>query len=84
MTDGRHRMVITQDSDGGITVNDHKDSGLVVSIISSHPAANGPRTLLIEVYPYEGNRKADFQRVMADRAGRAFVLNCFWIEDASE
>lgn len=47
----RVRLNVTQDEDGGVTVGDPQ-SGLVLSIIPSHPASNGPRTLLVEAYTW--------------------------------
>lgn len=48
---GRKRLNVEHDSDGGLTIHDpHSD--LVVSIISTHPAASGPHGLTVEVYDY--------------------------------
>lgn len=52
----RPRLVVTHDDDGGITVNDKAYTGLMVSIIGSHPDANGPKALHVEVYPYTGEQ----------------------------
>lgn len=48
----RDPLIVTHDDDGGITVRDPQ-SNIVLSVISSHPAANGPRTVIVEAYHYE-------------------------------
>lgn len=52
-THKRPALEITRDPDGGITVHD-PGSDLVVSIIATSPAANGPHGLHVEVYAYRG------------------------------
>jgi len=49
----RPALAVTRDSDGGLTIHDPQ-SGLVVSLIATHPDANGPRGLTVEVYAYRG------------------------------
>lgn len=49
----RKHPEVTKDDDGGLTIHD-VGTGLVVSIISTHPAASGPHGLTIEVYDYKG------------------------------
>ena len=46
-------ITVTRDDDGGLTIHD-PDTDLVVSLITTHPDANGPRGLHIEVYAYRG------------------------------
>jgi hypothetical protein len=50
---GVRAVSVTHDSDGGCTVTDVR-SGLRVSIIGTHPDANGPIGVTIEVYDYNG------------------------------
>lgn len=46
-------LTVTHDDDGGLTIHDQA-SGLVVSVIATHPLVNGPKGLVIEVYDYHG------------------------------
>lgn len=46
-------LVVTRDTDGGITVHD-RASGVVLSIIATYPTANGPHGVTVEVYSYHG------------------------------
>ena len=48
---GVRAVAVTYDDDGGCTVKDIR-SGLVVSIIGTHPDANGPIGIYVEVYDY--------------------------------
>lgn len=52
----RPRMEVTRDDDGGITVND-PHSGVVLSVVSSHPDINGPVGLHVEAYVFESGDK---------------------------
>ena len=52
-TPKRNPLTVTRDSDGGITVHD-KASGIVLSVVGTHPLASGPRGLFIEAYAYRG------------------------------
>lgn len=56
-------LSVRHEDDGGLTIQDHH-SGIVVSIIGSHPLASGPRSLVLEAYAYETGR-----RVMAAPIG---------------
>lgn len=49
----RPPLTVEHDSDGGLTIHDPQ-SNLVVSLVSTHPAASGPRGLYVEVYAYNG------------------------------
>ena len=49
----RRSITISRDDDGGLTLHDPQ-SDLVVSVIATHPDANGPRGLFVEVYAYRG------------------------------
>ena len=49
----RPPLKVTPDSDGGITVRDPQ-SDLVLSIIATHPSANAPKGVYVEVYDYYG------------------------------
>jgi hypothetical protein len=59
----RPRLIVRHDEDGGITIEDIA-SGVVISIIGTHPLAHGPRSLVIEAYARE-----DGQLVMAGPIG---------------
>lgn len=52
-TKTRPALTVDHDSDGGLTIHDPQ-SDLVVSIITTHPNASGPRGLYVEVYDYRG------------------------------
>lgn len=56
-------LSVRHEDDGGLTIQDHH-SGIVVSIIGSHPLASGPRSLVLEAYAFEMGR-----RVMAGPIG---------------
>lgn len=49
----RPPLSVTRDSDGGLTIHDPA-SGIVLSVISSHPYASGPKSLTVEAYAYRG------------------------------
>jgi len=49
----RPSISVTRDADGGLTLHDPQ-SDLVVSLIATHPDANGPHGLYVEVYAYAG------------------------------
>ena len=49
----RKAITVTRDDDGGLTLHDPA-SGLVLSVIATHPDANGPRGLFVECYAYAG------------------------------
>jgi hypothetical protein len=50
---GVRSVAVTYDDDGGCTVRDTR-SGLLVSIIGTHPDASGPIGIHVEVYDYNG------------------------------
>ena len=49
----RPALTVTRDNDGGLTVHDSQ-SGIVLSVIGTNPAANGPKGLFVEAYAYAG------------------------------
>lgn len=69
-------VAIHDSGDGGITVDDHEITGLMVSIVRSPALAHGPRTLNIEVYPYQRGVAAKYTEGYA-RGDRAFVLSTY-------
>lgn len=67
----RPTLIVTHAEDGGVTIEDVA-SGIVLSVIGTHPLANGPRSLVLEAYAREDGRL-----VMAGPIGgndRAFSL----------
>lgn len=52
MSDKRPPIKVTRDDDGGLTLHDPL-SGIVLSVIATHPAANGPKGLYVEAYSYQ-------------------------------
>ena len=50
---GVRAVSVKYDDDGGCTVTDVR-SGLRVSVIGTHPSANGPTGVYVEVYDYNG------------------------------
>lgn len=56
----RPRIDVTRDDDGGITAYD-PFSGVVLSVISTHPLASGPRGLIVEAYAYQSGQKMEAQ-----------------------
>ena len=54
--DKRPELLISHDSDNGVTLRDPL-SGVVLSIISTHPLANGPKGLIVEAYSIESGRQ---------------------------
>jgi hypothetical protein len=49
----RPSIHVTRDEDGGLTLSDPA-SGVVLSVISTNPAASGPIGLYVEAYAYRG------------------------------
>jgi hypothetical protein len=77
-TNKRPAITVTRDDDGGLTLHDPQ-SGLVLSVIATHPDANGPRGLFVECYRYKGGdvlwqdatlRVARVPDAVADNDGR--------------
>jgi len=59
----RRAPTVTHDGDGGVTIHDI-DTGIVVSIISSSPYANGPRSLIIEPYAWASDKQVAMTKVI--------------------
>jgi len=47
------RLSVTKDTDGGVNVRD-ETTGLIVSVIGTHPDSNGPQGVVVEVYQNAG------------------------------
>lgn len=47
----RTPLVVTHEEDGGLTIHDEA-SGVVLSVIATHPSASGPKGLFVEAYAY--------------------------------
>jgi hypothetical protein len=69
----RPALVVTRDDDGGVTVSDRENSGLVVSVVAAHPASS-LRTMHVEVYPYESGKRAHAVPVPAAGGHVNFVV----------
>lgn len=76
---------VTRDSDGGLTVHD-KRSGVIVSILPSHPGSNSPASLTLEVYAYTTGKVAQVETIPTQhlRNPRNTVLHVTMVEDAPE
>lgn len=48
-------LLVSHGEDGGVTIQDQA-SGIILSVIGSHPLASGPRSLILEAYAYETGR----------------------------
>ena len=62
----RPKLTVTHDDDGGITVK-CPQSGMVFSIIETHPSALGPKGAFVEAYAYEMKHEVLVQNVPTNR-----------------
>ena len=61
MATSRHKakgrdLEVVLDNDGGVTLRD-RISGVVLSIIGTHPDANGPKGLIVEANAWESDKE---------------------------
>ena len=79
MPSKRPKIVVTHDDDGGVTVRCPL-SGVVISVIETHPDVIGTKAAIVEVYPYEYHQALEFANTQQGNSLRRRQFN-LWTRD---
>lgn len=77
----RPRLLVTHDEDGGITIQ-CPQSGVVLSVIETHPSASGPKGTFVEAYAYESKHTISAQD--ASRPDAPHSVTAYYVHPESE